>query len=71
MAGQKPKSNSGDILKYSGMAFEMAAYIAVGLLIGHFLDKWLKTTQPYFTLLFAVLFISAYFVRLVKDLSRK
>ncbi|MEP7321428.1 MAG: AtpZ/AtpI family protein [Saprospiraceae bacterium] len=58
-------------MKYSGMAFEMAVYIGVGLLIGTGLDRWLKTSKPYMTLLFAVVFITVYFIRLIKDLSRK
>lgn len=58
-------------MKYSGMAFEMAVYIGVGLLIGTVLDRWLKTSKPYMTLLFAVIFITVYFIRLIKDLSRK
>ncbi len=64
-------NNSNDILKYSGMAFEMAVYIGLGLFIGIQLDRLLKLNTPYFTLLFAVLFLSAYFVRLIKSLSRK
>ncbi|MEP7267207.1 MAG: AtpZ/AtpI family protein [Saprospiraceae bacterium] len=71
MKTDKKNHRPNDILKYSGMAFEMFAFIGVGLLIGTFLDKWLKPKQPYFTLLFAVLFLSGYFVRLVKDLSKK
>jgi len=65
------KSNPNDVLKYSGMAFEMFAFIGLGLLFGSFLDKWAKTSDPYFTLGLGFLFLSAYFVRLVKDLSRK
>jgi F0F1-type ATP synthase assembly protein I len=67
----KNKSKPNDVLKYSGMAFEMFAFIGVGLLLGRFLDKWVKSSDPYFTLGLGILFLSAYFVRLVKDLSRK
>ncbi len=66
-----PANNSNDILKYSGMAFEMAAFIGVGLFIGIQIDRWLKLNQPYGTLIFGVLFLVAYFVKLIRSLSRK
>ncbi len=53
------------------MAFEMLAFIGVGLILGRFLDKWMQTGHPFFTLGLGILFLSAYFVRLVKDLSKK
>jgi Sec-independent protein secretion pathway component TatC len=68
---KKQSANGNDLMKYSGMAFEMALYIGVGILIGSVLDRWLKTSRPYLTLLFAVVFITLYFIRLIKDLSRK
>jgi ABC-type uncharacterized transport system permease subunit len=68
----KPQGrDSNEFLKYSGMAFEMLAYIGVGILIGRGMDRWIGTSRAYFTLAFALLFLIAYFVRLVKDLSKK
>lgn len=38
------------------MAFEMAAFIGVGLFIGTWVDKWTHTAKPYFTILLAFIF---------------
>ena len=58
-------------MKYSGMAFQMVAYIIVGILLGKQLDKYFETDRPYLTALCAILFLTAYFVKLVTDLSKK
>ncbi len=58
-------------MKYSGMAFQMVAYIIVGILLGKQLDKYFETERPYLTALCAILFLTAYFIKLVSDLSRK
>ena len=44
-------------LRYSGIGFQIAATIGVGVFIGYELDKWLQTSQQYFTLGFALVFI--------------
>jgi len=44
-------------LKYSSMGFEMLATILVGLLIGSQLDKYYKTSKPYFSALFSFIFV--------------
>ncbi|MBL7802010.1 MAG: AtpZ/AtpI family protein [Chitinophagales bacterium] len=36
-------------LQYSAMAFELAAYIGVGVLLGNLLDKKFTFDKPYFT----------------------
>ncbi|MBP6515572.1 MAG: AtpZ/AtpI family protein [Chitinophagales bacterium] len=36
-------------LQYSSMAFELAAYIGIGVLAGNFLDKKIGFTNPYCT----------------------
>ncbi len=58
-------------MKYSGMAFQMVAYIIVGILLGKQLDKYFETERPFLTALCAILFLVAYFIKLVSDLSRK
>jgi F0F1-type ATP synthase assembly protein I len=52
--GQKQVNN---YLKYSGLGFQIAGTIAVGVFIGYWLDKWVKTPQPYFTAAFGLLFV--------------
>lgn len=58
-------------MKYSGMAFQMVAYIIVGILLGKQLDKYFETERPFLTALCAILFLVAYFIKLVSDLNRK
>lgn len=57
-------------MKYSGMAFQIAAYVLVGIFLGKQLDKYLETSRPYFTALGAILFLIAFFIKLMNDLKR-
>jgi ATP synthase protein I len=54
---ERGKKQVNNYLKYSGLGFQIAATIGVGVLIGYQLDKWLKTPQPYFTLGFSFAFV--------------
>ncbi len=65
------KKASRAYMKYSGMAFQMVAYIVVGILIGKQLDKYFETSRPYFTAALAITFLIAYFIKLVIDLNKK
>ena len=56
-------------LKYSGMAFQIFAYLIIGVLIGKQLDKYFNVSKPYFTALCSIIFLVAYFVKLVYDLK--
>ena len=66
-----PKKQYNEVLKYSGMAFQMLAIIGLGLYGGIKLDQYLGMKKvPVFTLvltLFSVA-IAIYFV--VKDVSK-
>lgn len=46
-------------LQYSSMAFELAAYIGIGVFIGNFLDKKIVSDKPYFTAGLALLGVCA------------
>ena len=54
---EEGKNQTNNYLRYSGIGFQIAATIGVGVFIGYRLDKWLETKQPYFTLGFALVFI--------------
>ncbi len=58
-------------MKYSGMAFQIVAYLLVGVFLGKQLDKYFETDRSYFTAGLAIVFLAAYFVKLVNDLNRK
>jgi len=62
---------SNSFLKYSGLAIQMFVLLAVGAWLGQRVDKWLHTSQPWFTILFVLLFMGAFFYRLVIELNRK
>lgn len=47
---QKQKRRFDDFIKYSNLAFEMIAIMAVGVFAGYKLDQWLKLDFPAFTL---------------------
>ncbi len=57
-------------MKYSGMAFQIAAYILVGIFLGKQLDKYFQTERPYFTALCSIIFLVAFFIKLFADLNR-
>lgn len=57
-------------MKYSGMAFQIAAYVLVGIFIGKQLDKYFETSRPFFTAFGAILFLVAYFIKLMNDIKR-
>jgi len=54
---KKPEVNN--YLRYSGLGFQIAATIALGVFIGYELDKWVKTSGPYFTVAFSFVFLVA------------
>ncbi len=62
---------SNQYLKYSGMVFQLFILLGIGAWLGQYLDKKLKTTDPYFTILLILLFMAGFFYKLVKDLGRK
>jgi F0F1-type ATP synthase assembly protein I len=49
----------------------MFVLLAVGAWLGQRVDRWLHTSQPWFTILFVLLFMGAFFYRLVIELNRK
>ena len=56
-------------LKYSGMALQFFALIAIGAWIGQMLDEHFKTPKPYFTVLLILLLAGGYFYKMYRDLN--
>jgi len=48
------KISSIHFMKYAGMAFQMGAVILLSVLFGKYLDKFLKLSFPFFTLVFVL-----------------
>ena len=72
MADDKsPQKPVNTYLRYSGIGFQLAATIGVGALIGYELDKHLKTSKPWFTVGFSILFLVAAFYLAFRDLLKK
>ena len=65
------KNNSNNYLKYSGIGFQIAGTIGSGVFIGYELDKWLHTSQPYFTLGLALLFVPMGLYLGLREFSKK
>ena len=56
-------------MKYSGMAFELAAYLVVAVLLGGWLDDHFGFRDPWLTIILMFAFLTAWFIRLYKDVS--
>lgn len=68
----EPQRQINNYLKYSGIGFQIAGTIGAGVFAGYWLDKYFDTTQPYFTLVFALVFIPLGLYTGLKELfSRK
>ncbi|HVB02320.1 MAG TPA: AtpZ/AtpI family protein [Chitinophagaceae bacterium] len=56
-----------DIVRYSGLAFEMLAAIGIAVFAGIELDKWLKFHFPLFVLIFPLLAIGLILWNIIKS----
>ncbi|MCZ2442381.1 MAG: AtpZ/AtpI family protein [Flavobacteriales bacterium] len=65
------KKPLNDYLKYSGLAFQMLAIIAIGIFIGMRLDTYFQNTQSVFTVISAILSILLSLALVLKDFIRK
>lgn len=64
---KKVVDNAQSYLKYSGMAFQMAAILIIGALAGRELDERYQTERPYFTLILVIFAIIGAFYLTLKD----
>ena len=63
--------NPGNALRYSGIGLQIAGTFAVGFFLGYKTDEWLQNTKPYFTALFAIVFLAVGFYIAFKDFMRR
>lgn len=74
-SNQKPQRRQSqkqinEYVKYSGLAFQMAALILLGYWLGSKIDKWLNLSIPVFTIILILAFLSASFYSLIKSLPK-
>lgn len=69
---QRPRSQSpiNEYVKYSGLAFQMAALILLGYWLGSKIDKWLDLSIPVFTIILILTFLAVSFYSLIKSLPK-
>ena len=60
-----------EYVKYSGLAFQMAALILLGYWLGNKIDKWLDISFPAFTIFLILFFMSLSFYSLIKSLPKE
>lgn len=65
-----PKRKTNPALKYSGMATSMAGLAAIGFFGGRWIDNYLNFEKPVFAIALLMLFLSAFMIKLVRDVSQ-
>lgn len=71
MARKKSSKNSNEVMKYAGMATQMAVSIFMGIWLGKKADVYFELDKPYFTLLGALIMLVAIFILIFKDLTKR
>lgn len=70
-SGQPPQKNRNNAyLKYSGLAFQLAAIVFLGLYGGRWIDAKLKLDKPIFAMLLVILFFALFLYKLYDDLKK-
>jgi hypothetical protein len=69
----KPSSNKNSkysaYLKYSGLAFQLAFVVFIGIYAGKYLDGVLGFKKPIATMLLILILFSAYMYKIYKELT--
>ncbi len=68
---EEKKSPLNTAFRYSGIGFQIAGSLILGFAIGYGLDKWAHTSQPYFTLVFSLIFLGGGMYLAFRDLLKK
>ena len=67
---RQSQNQINEYVKYSGLAFQMAALILLGYWLGGKIDKWLDLSIPIFTIILILVFLSLSFYSLIKSLPK-
>jgi hypothetical protein len=65
------KREFNSFIRYSNLAFEMMAIIALGTFLGYKIDEWLENTFKGFTLVFMVLSVTGAIIYGVRSTLKK
>ena len=65
----KKKANANAVLKYSGMAFQMAVIMLLGIFAGKYLDKYFETESAIFTAFLAIISVGVALYLTLKDIK--
>ena len=68
---QPEKKRFNAYLKYSGLAFQLAAVVAIGLFVGRWIDNYFSLSKPVFSMVLILVLFSLYMYRLYIDLTKK
>jgi len=66
----KKDKNLNNVVKFSGVAFEMAATIALCVLIGKFLDGYFEIQKPILTAIFSILGVVGAIYNLIRKVTK-
>ncbi len=66
---QNKKRTANAVLKYSGMAFQMAAIMLGGVFLGKYLDKYFETESAIFTAFLAIFSVGIALYLTLKDIK--
>jgi F0F1-type ATP synthase assembly protein I len=66
----KNKPGHANWMRYSGIGFQLAGSIALGVFIGYELDKHFHTSKPYFVFSCSLLFFLVSFYAIIKDIMK-
>ena len=56
-------------LKYSGLAFQLAAVVLAGIFLGRWLDSKFMLEKPWFTMILVMIFFGGFMFKLYKELT--
>jgi F0F1-type ATP synthase assembly protein I len=69
-SSKPPSSKSNAVLKYSGMAFELLAFILIGFWLGNKTDQYLLNKKPIFAVLGIIIMTALALFRVIKSLEQ-
>jgi len=70
-SGSRDSDRRRELLRYAGLSSEVAASIAIAVLLGIKADKWLKVSFPILSWCLPLLVIVVLIIKLIKDSSGK